>query len=63
MKSINKLNRGLRAASFLSAVAPAGTGDPVLPNYSVSTTIQLQSYMIPASTSQVPTAAPAPATP
>ena len=41
LKSINKLNRGLRAASFTAAVAPAGTGDPVLPNYSVSTTILL----------------------
>jgi Tfp pilus assembly protein PilO len=63
MKSINKLDRGLRSASFLSAVAPAGTGDPVLPNYAVSTTIMLQSYMIPASTGKAPTAAPAPATP
>ncbi len=51
LKSINKLNRGLRAVELHSPLSrPAGTGDPVLPNYSESTTILLQSYMIPAST-------------
>ena len=63
MKRVNELNRGLREVSFLAAVAPAGTGDPVLPNYSVSTTILLHSYMIPALTGTAPTATPAPATP
>jgi type IV pilus assembly protein PilO len=60
-KNINKLNRGLRETNFSAAVAPADTGDPVLPNYSVATAVTLQAYTIPASPSTATTVAPAPA--
>jgi Tfp pilus assembly protein PilO len=63
MKSFTKLVRGIREAGFTAAVAPADTGDPVLPDYSVATAIQLQAYTIPASQGTTPTPAPAPATP
>jgi type IV pilus assembly protein PilO len=63
LKSINKLNRGVRESNFSATVAAPDTGDPVLPNYSVATALTLQAYMIPASPSTATTAAPAPATP
>ncbi|MEI8081935.1 MAG: type 4a pilus biogenesis protein PilO [Actinomycetes bacterium] len=60
MKSINKLNRGLREVSFVTATAPEKTGDPLLPYYSVSTTVKLSAYMIKAAESS---ATPTPAAP
>jgi type IV pilus assembly protein PilO len=63
LKSINKLNRGVRESNFSATVAAPGTGDPVLPNYSVATAVTLHAYMIPAAPSTATTAAPAPATP
>ena len=59
LKSINNLNRGIREASFSSSVAPKATGDPALPYYSVSTSIQMQAYVIPAVAASAPATAPA----
>jgi type IV pilus assembly protein PilO len=65
LKNLNKLTRGIREVGFTANVAPPTTGDPVLPNYSVTTPIELEAYTIPVSASgsaaPAPTPAPAPA--
>jgi len=63
LKGLDKLNRGLRVVSFTSSLADPAAGEPVLPNYSELTAIQLQAYMIPASSGATSTPAAAPATP
>jgi Tfp pilus assembly protein PilO len=64
LKSLNELNRGIRESNFtasIAAVAPPQAGQPAIPDYSVSTQIQLEAYTIPASAESSPSAAPAPA--
>jgi type IV pilus assembly protein PilO len=61
LKNLNKLTRGIREAKFAASSAPADTGEPILPNYSVSTQISLEAYMIPTAAGTAPSGAPAPA--
>jgi len=68
LKNLNELNRGIRETNFTASVVPASLpqpGQPVLPNYSVSTQMQLEAYTIPTSaeSSPPPASAPAPAAP
>lgn len=63
LKRLVELNRGLREMNFTAAIAPADSGEPVLPDYSNSTTILLEAYMIPASAGTAAPAVPATATP
>jgi Tfp pilus assembly protein PilO len=63
LKALNKLNRGLREVNFNSTLAPAASGDPVLPNYSVATSLMLEAYTIPVTAAPAAPAAPVPATP
>jgi type IV pilus assembly protein PilO len=61
LKNLNKLNRGIREVNYTSTVAPPATGDPILPDYSVTTQTQLEAYTIPASAVRASAPATAPA--
>ncbi len=63
LKNLNALNRGLREVSYTSTVAQKGTGNPVLPDYSVSTQVVLEAYTIPAAAAGASAPAATPAAP
>jgi Tfp pilus assembly protein PilO len=66
LKNLNKLNRGIREVNYTSTVAAVGTGNPILPDYSVTTQTQLEAYVIKPSSagaSAPATATAAPAAP
>jgi type IV pilus assembly protein PilO len=52
LKNLTKLNRGVREVGFTSNIAPPTSGDPVLPNYSVLTQVDVEAYTIPASATE-----------
>lgn len=62
LKSIAKLDRGVREVQFTSSVKN-GIGNPALPSYSEESVIELEAYVIPIGTAAAPAAAPAPAAP
>jgi type IV pilus assembly protein PilO len=63
LKNLNKLNRGIREVSYTSTVAQVGTGNPILPDYSVTTQTQLEAYTIPLSAAGASVSATTPAAP
>jgi hypothetical protein len=63
LKNLNALNRGLREVSYTSVVAQKGTGNPVLPDYSVTTQVVLEAYTIPAAVAGASAPAATPAAP
>jgi len=48
LQGLMKLERGIRIVSFSSTVSPTiSNANPTLPNYSVTTVVQIEAYMIP----------------
>lgn len=53
LQGLMKLDRGIRVVSFNSGVSPTiANANPTLPNYSESTSVQIEAYMIPATGAQ-----------
>lgn len=51
LQGLMKLDRGIRILSFTSTVSPTlASANPTLPNYSETTSVQIEAYMIPATT-------------
>lgn len=53
LQEITKLDRGLRIVNFTSGVSPTlPNSNPLLPNYSETTTLKVEVYIIPSATAK-----------